>query len=345
VFAAAMTRTIRSGQDATGWRAVGADVRIDAADGKALPQALLTRLSAAGTVARAYVQDAGIAAGPNAVVLALDAPAYDAVVAGTPAEVSVRGPLGKPSPIPTLVSALVSADWPSGGNFQIALPNQTINFLTVGTRASLPGIPRGTPFAVVSLEALRAAGGQAPVNRLYVAHVDPATVRNAVRDLAPGASISTRAAVARSLRASPLVDGALHAFDWAALVATAFAAVAVALLVLIAARARARDVALVRTMGARTKDVLVLSVAELVPLVLLALVLGSALGVAIPYLLEPGLDLVFFTGSAANPVVVPVGTVFAVGAALLAFLAAMVVVASLRARRAELGRILRIGER
>jgi putative ABC transport system permease protein len=225
------------------------------------------------------------------------------------------------------------------------LPNQTISFLRVAGRGSLPGVPRGTPFAVVSLEALRAAGAQAPVNRLYVAHVDPATVRQAVQELAPGSSISTRAAVARSLRASPLVDGALRGFDRAVVLATAFAAVAVALLVLIAARARARDLALVRTMGASARELLALSIVELAPLVVLALVLGSVLGIAIPYLLEPGLDLAFFTGSRATSIVVPVHSVLVVAAVLLAFLGVMLVLASLQARRAELGRVLRIGER
>ncbi len=344
-FAATMASTIRGGQDATGWRSVGADVRVDAADGKTLPQSLVAALAADGTVARAYVQDADLAAGSNAILLALDARAYGSLIAGTPADVQVRGPLETPSPIPSLVSALVSTDWPTGGSFQIALPNQTVSFLRVAGRASLPGVPRGTPFAVVSLQALRAAGAQAPVNRLYVADVDPATVRQAVRELAPGASISTRAAVARSLRASPLVDGAVRGFDRAVILAAAFAAVAVALLVLIAARARARDLALVRTMGASARELLALSIVELAPLVVLALVLGSVLGIAIPYLLEPGLDLEFFTGSRSTPIAVPVHSVLVVAVVLLALLGVMLLLASLRARRAELGRALRIGER
>jgi putative ABC transport system permease protein len=344
-FAATMASTIRNGQDATGWRAVGADIRVDAPDGKTLPPSLVRRLAADGTVARAYVQDADLAAGSDAILLALDAPAYEALIAGTPADVRVRGALETPSPIPSLVSALVSNDWPTGGNFQIALPNQTINFLRVAGRASLPGVPHGTPFAVVSLEALRAAGGQAPVNRLYVAHVDPATVRRAVEELAPGASISARAAVARSLRASPLVAGAMRGFDRAVLVATAFAAIALALLVLIAARARARDLALVRTMGASAGELLALSIVELTPLVALALVLGSVLGIALPYLLEPGLDLAFFTGSRATSIAVPVHAVLVVAVVLLALLGVMLVIVSLQARRAELGRVLRIGER
>ncbi len=344
-FSAAMASTIRGGQGATGWRAVGADIRIDAPDGKSLPQALVARLAHTGSVAEAYVQDAGISTGADALLLALDAPAYQAVVAGTPAAVSLRASLAKPAPIPSLVSAVVSTDWPTGGSFQLPLPNQAVSFLSIGDRASFPGIPRGTPFALVSLEALRAAGGQSSVNRLYVSHAGEGTVRKAVQELAPDATLATRSAVARGLRGSPLVDGALQGFRWAVVVAAVLAAMAVALLVLIAARPRSRDLALVRTMGGRGRDLLVLSLAELVPLVVLGLALGVGLGVAIAYLIEPGLDLGFFTGSESSAIVIPGGVMLWLSLGLLAFLGAAILLVGLGARRADLGRVLRVGER
>lgn len=344
-FSAVLASTIREGQDATGWRAVGSDVRIDAADGTTLPAELVARIASAGKVAEAYVQDARLGAGAEATLLALDAPAYEAVVSGTPAAVSIGRLLDEPSPIPSLVSAVVSSDFPTGGNFQLPLPNQTVNFITVGDRADFPGIPVTTPFAIVSLKALRAAGGQAPVNRLYVSHADEQSVRDAVRDLAPGTTIRTRAAVARSLRHAPLVDGVLRGFGWTVVIASLYAAVAVALLVLIAARSRARDLALVRTMGGGRKDVVVLSLVELVPLVVLGLALGIGLGIAIPFLIEPGLDLSFVTGSSVGSIVVPWTTIVGIAVALLVFLVAAVLVTGLRARRANLGRVLRVGER
>ncbi len=337
--------TVRGGQDATGWRAVGADVRIDAPEDGSLPQSLISRLGAAGSVAPAYVQDAGTSTGSEALLLALDADAYRSVVAGTPAAVDLRAALSKPSPIPTLVSAVVSTNWPTPGSFQLPLPNQAVSFITVGNRARLPGIPSGTPFALVSLEALRASGADAPVDRLYVSGIGEGTVRKAVEELAPSATIRTRGEVARGLRASPLVDGALRGFDWAVVVAAIYAAVAVALLVLIAARSRSRDLALVRTMGGRSRDVLLLSLVEVAPLVVLGLALGIGVGIAIPYLIEPGLDLAFYTGSRGAGIVVPGATVLWLAVGLLGFLAATVLVVALRTRRADLGRVLRVGER
>ena len=344
-FSAAMASTIRAGQEATGVRAIGAQLRIDAADGSSLPDSLVTRLGEHARVARAYVQDADLSTGTEALLLALDARAYESVVAGTAAAVPLRAALGTPSPIPSLVSALVSTDWPTGGNFQLPLPNQTVSFLSVGDRRTLPGVPRGTPFAVVSLEALRDAGGEAPVNRLYVGHADEGAVRAAVRELAPGATIRTSAAVARGIRDAPLVRGVLRGFDWAVVVATVYAAVAVALLVLIAARSRARDLALVRTMGGGGREVLGLSLVELAPLVVLGLGLGLLLGIAIPYLIEPGLDLGFFTGSGSGSIVIPGRTLLGIAVGLLVFLGAAALLVGLRTRRANLGRVLRVGER
>jgi putative ABC transport system permease protein len=166
-----------------------------------------------------------------------------------------------------------------------------------------------------------------------------------VQELAPGAKVTTRAAVARSLRASPLVSGVLRGFDWAVVVASIYAAVAIVLLVLIAARSRARDLALVRTMGGGGRDVLVVSLIELGPLVVLGIVLGLLIGIAIPYLIEPGLDLAFFTGSVSTFVSIPGSTLLEIAVGLLLLLLASALLVGLRARRADLGRVLRVGER
>ena len=65
----------------------------------------------------------------------------------------------------------------------------------------------------------------------------------------------------------------------------------------------------------------------------------------IPYLVEPGLDLAFYTGSGSNPIAVPwlAPVLFAVGVAALAVV--FVIVAGVRMRRARLDQVLRIGER
>jgi putative ABC transport system permease protein len=345
-FSAAMLATLDDGQNRTAWRDVGADVRVDAPEGASLPARLVSRLDSIGEVARAYVQDADVGApGQETPVVALDLDAYQRIVADTPAATRFPAELRNP-PIPGLVSAVVSTNWPAAGTFQVPLPGQRVNVLTIGDRASFPGIPGETPFAIVPLRALEEAAGE-PVapNRLYVGGVSATAVREAVQDAVPRAEVESRAAVVRNLRASPLVENVFRGFRAAIVLAAFYAAVAVGLLALIAARSRSRDLALVRTMGASPQDALVLAGVELTPLVLIALALGIGLGIAIPYLIAPGLDLAFFTGTGSTSIVIPWLAPAAFAAGLLVLVAATVLVVGVRARRAGLGRVLRIGER
>jgi ABC-type antimicrobial peptide transport system permease subunit len=175
--------------------------------------------------------------------------------------------------------------------------------------------------------------------------VSESAVRDAVEDAVPGAAVESRAQVVSDLRASPLVENVFRGFRAAIVLAGLYAAVTVGLLALIAARSRSRDLALVRTMGASPRDALVLAGVELTPLVGIALALGIGLGIAIPYLIEPGLDLAFFTGTGSTSIVIPWLTLAAFAAGLLALVAATVLVVGARARRAGLDRVLRIGER
>jgi putative ABC transport system permease protein len=166
-----------------------------------------------------------------------------------------------------------------------------------------------------------------------------------VQDEAPRAEVSSRSAVVSQLRASPFVERTLRGFRAAIVLAALYAGLAVVLMALIAARSRGRDLALVRTMGGSTREALSLAAVELTPFVAAALVFGIALGVAVPYLIAPGLELVFYTGDGSNPIVIPWGVVAAIAAGLVVLVGATVLLVGVRARRARLDRVLRIGER
>jgi putative ABC transport system permease protein len=341
-FSAAMLRTLDDGQNRTAWRVVGADVRVDAPLDGTLPPALVSRLESLGDVAAAYVEDPELgAAGEATPVVAVDLKAYERLVAGTPAAVRFPRELHEP-PIPGLVPGLVSTDWPAPGTFQI----EDVNVLTIGDRASFPGIPAGTPFAIVPLGALEeATGTKVAPSRLYLRGVAESAVREALRDAAPRAQLASRADVVRGLRASPLVDDVFRGFRAAIVLAALYAAVAVALMALIAARSRSRDLALVRTMGASPRQSIVLAAVELAPFVLTALVLGIGLGIAIPHLVAPGLDFAFFTGNDDSTLVTSWVAPAVSAAAVLLLIGATVLVIGFRTRRAGLDRVLRMGER
>jgi putative ABC transport system permease protein len=350
-FSAAMLATLDSGQNRSAWRVVGADARVDAEledVGSRLPGELVSRLDGQGEIARAYVQDVAAGEpGQATPVIAVELEAYERIVEGTPAEVRFPPELRNPT-IPGLIPAVVSTNWPATGTFQITLPRVTASTIVVGNRDSFPGIPAETPFAIVPYSELKKTEAEGEIvrpNRLYLGGVDAATVRDAVAESAPQARVETRAAVVDRLRESPLVGNVLRGFRAAIVLAVLYAAIAVGLMALIAARSRARDLALVRTMGASPRDVFVLAAFELAPVVLTALALGIALGIAIPHLIGPGLDLAFFTGSGSAPIVIPWRAPAAAAVGLLALVAATIAVAGVRARRAGLDSVLRIGER
>ena len=345
IFSSAMLSTLEAGQDRTGWRTVGADLRVDAPNEESLPPTLVSRLQSMADVARAYVQDAGLGTGSErTLVLALDLDAYERVVAGELA-LGLPSELRTPPPVPGVVPALVSTNWPGGGFFQVELPSGRVGVLAVAERTSFPGVPPDTPFAIVPLSEVEKAGAPLPASRLYVRGASARSIRQAVRGAAPGVEISSRSAVAAELRASPLVERTLSGFRFAIVVAALYAGFAVALMALIAARSRGRDLALIRTMGGSTREALSLAGVELTPFVLAALLLGIGLGVALPYLIVPGLDLSPYTGDTSNPVVVPRLTIAAIATGLVVLVVATVLLAGVRARRARLDRVLRIGER
>lgn len=348
-FSAVMLSSLGAGQDRTGWRTVGADARIDAPGGERLPARLVSRLASLGDVARAHVRDVELAVGNESTLLiALDIPAWEDVVRDTPAATgSLRGLRRPPTLFPGAVPALVSADWPVAGSFQVDFPRRTVTVLDVGQGRTPPPISDGAAFALVPLSALERVAGPQGANRLYARGVSERAVREAVRETAPGAEIRTRGGVVRSLRSPPLADGVFRGFGATIVVAALYAAVAIALMALVAARTRSRDLALVRTMGGAEREAHLLAAVELTPFLLLALVLGIGLGVAIPYLIAPGLDLAFFTGSGSgsDPIVVPWASLALLAAGLLVLVGALALLVGIRTRRANLDRVLRIGER
>jgi putative ABC transport system permease protein len=350
-FSAAMLATLESGQDRSAWRAVGADARVDGDIediGSFLPAKLVSRLDEQGEIARAYVQDVEAGEpGQQTLVIAVELDAYERIVRGTPAGLRFPAELRNPT-IPGLIPAVVSTDWPATGTFQITLPRVTASTIVVGHRDSFPGVPAETPFAIVPYSELKKTEAEGEIvrpNRLYLRGVRPAAIREAVLDSAPRADVETRADVVDRLREAPLIGNVLRGFRAAVVLASLYAAIAVGLMALIAARSRARDLALVRTMGASPRDFFVLAAVELAPLVLTALALGIALGIAIPHLIEPGLDLAYFTGSGSAPIVIPWRAPVAAAVGLLALVVATVAVVGIGARRAGLDSVLRIGER
>jgi putative ABC transport system permease protein len=346
VFSVAMLRTLEAGQTRTASREVGADARVDAASGKMLPPSLVARLRRKGTVAPAFVLDSAVNdATEDTIFIALDTRAYARLSAGAVPPGALDA-LSKPAPLGGFVRALASPDWPGGSPSQLEVQQAFLNLVTTAHARTFPGLPTGVPFAIASLQAIeRQTHTKLQVNRLYLGGVGASTVRSAVAAAAPGASVTSRSDVVGQLRASPFVSSVLDGFRLAIALAVLYALVAVVLLALIASRSRARDLALVRTMGGSPRNVLELAAVELAPPLVVALALGIGLGVALAHLVAPAIDFSFFTGDSARLLSVPWAPTLALAAGAVAAVAAAVAVTSVRARHAELSRVLRFGER
>ena len=172
-----------------------------------------------------------------------------------------------------------------------------------------------------------------------------------------GVSVSVFAAVmaatlgraqegAGSALLSPLATGTLDAFREGAVLAAAYAAFVIVLALLLTARSRLRDLAYLRALGLSGRQAVAVTAAELAPPFVVALVVGTALGVGTAYLVEPGLDLTALAvgGKDVALHLDPVAPLLlAVG--LLAVAVAAIWATAAVVRRMSLSRSLRMGER
>jgi putative ABC transport system permease protein len=163
---------------------------------------------------------------------------------------------------------------------------------------------------------------------------------------AMGATLAEAQAGAREGSLSPLATGTVDAFRAGAVLAGAYAAAVLVLAPLLAARSRLRDLAYLRALGLSRSQAVRITAAELAPVVVASLVLGTVLGVALVYLVEPGLDLNALAagerkaGVRLDPV--------ASGGLLVALLlvsAAAVRVTGVVMRGTSISRVLRMGDR
>lgn len=348
VFAAVEVETIDRGHSEVTWARVGADYRIDAGE-DALPAGAAEAIEReADAVAEAWVSEGGrvVTGGAGTLggvtVLAVEEEEYAAVVAGTPAGAPL--PSGDGDSISGVVSGrpVQGAPIVLGRPFTVEVQGQRVELVAVERQERLAGMPAGAPVVAVPLDALRAALGERIVrpNRLYVR----GGAVDALREAVPGDTVLSRGEVHRSLDDSPLTAGTLDGFRGGAVLGGVLAGLAVVLAAALTARARGRDVAYLRALGLSGRQALGLAALELVPLALVALALGVGLGLAVPHLIAPGIDLTAFTGG--EPMITAnLAALALLAGSFLAVLAVAVVAAGASARRAQLGRVLRAEER
>lgn len=316
VFASAVETTVTDGQRDAAWGAVGADFRLD---GYAFDDVQLSAVAATDGVvdsAAAFIpEDAEVADADGSRspvrLVALEPAAYADVVAGAPPELVPRAGLGElatrtasPGALAALVSPRVAAEAREGlvtVDLGAGVGEKEISVSTVAN--SFP-TDAGGDFVILDLGALR-AGEETPlrVNTVFVRAPASAAagLESTVRRFGAEVAIEGRAQLLADTAEVPLVEGTTTVFRLGVLVAALYCLLAVLLALVLSAQDRARLLATLRTLGIPRGSARALLALELAPMVVAVVLAGLAVGVALPYLLVPVVDLTSFTGGSTSP--------------------------------------------
>ncbi|MFF8654147.1 hypothetical protein [Streptomyces huasconensis] len=182
---------------------------------------------------------------------------------------------------------------------------------------------------------------------LYGEGLDARALRSLVPRAAPAAATG-ELRIRTEEQAEADDDGLIAAVESAHTACTAFAVLlallALVLDLLLSAPARGRTAAHLRTLGLGGRATSALHLLQLLPMVLAALAGGIALGLALPALLGPALDLRAFTGGPTAPDRhVDVLFTAALAAGLCVLVAVAVAAETWLGRRRGLGAVLRLG--
>ncbi len=356
---------VATGQTAASWQRVGAEARIDdpAPDIDAVAFASVPGVTAAGaaTVIRgAEVTGAG-SASTLATIVAVD-DGYCAVIDARPDLPAATGT--------ALCEALdlssdADADASAGAGGPIrAVPDRVLADRIARTDAALTLDDTDIPLTVAEPTGYRIDGyesgpflfvSRADLARSSERELTPDTILLAGPGAADAASASgsgderetvlTRVGRLDAIRSSAFASGVSTAYGSASVALAVLAGLAFVAAALAGATRRGRALALLRTLGVSSRAGLALIVADVVPLLLGALVVGTGAGIAAAALLAPRLALTPLTGGLTAPAfTVAPAVVLAVAAALLALLILTIAAEQLAHRRARLSNALRVGE-
>ena len=349
---AATTGAVSAQREVAAYRAVGADVRVDA--GRVDPPDVRALAARPGVraVAPAYTDPAASVRSGTGVrevlLVAVDPAQYAEVLRGTPLELP-------PLPGGSAGVGLPAVTSPGVGLVDGSVVVTRRNEVPVRTVAEVPGLERAVagrslPVVLVPLESLRETVPAAQPDTVYVA-ADPAAARALAatppEELAPGGLVtgvvSAEGAVADVARLAlpALVAATYLAAAWLAALLTLLA---VALVLAATHDERTTLVVRLRTLGLPRGGERALAWTEVLPVVAVAALAGGLVGALSPWLVDDALDLAPFTGAVDRLTVDPRPLV-AVGAALAVVTlgALALLLDALAARRGRLADHLRRG--
>src|SRR5699024_10640003 len=353
VFATTMITTLQHGTDAGARAEVGADVRLtgerfNAEDVQTVSEvdgvSATTTASTAPSIPLYQGDDY-----ERVTVYAVESSTQGEVQTDVPGAVVLPDDFGEldQGALPVIVSSnpVVDAD-----KDPFLLFDEHVPITVVEQADAAPGLlVQSTDWVLADLTQLRDLTGLALLPRTVLVDIDDdADPQQVVADLetviGDRATIESPSQSAADFAASPAASSMQVGFVAALVLCVLLAVAAIVMTLVLAAPARGRLLAVLRTLGVPPRTAGRLVAWETVPVVVAAMVSGTAVGLALPYLVIAGIDLRPFTGAHTQPPVV-YDPLLLVGVlvALAVVLALCVWLATVVARRLSLS-VLRIGE-
>lgn len=212
-----------------------------------------------------------------------------------------------------------------------------------------PALAEAATWVLADLDLLREHSGMNLPARTVLVDVaedaDVAQVTEALTEWMDGnGEVLSPAQNTAEFSASPASTSMQAGFVVALVLCVLLAVTAIAMSLVLAAPARGRLLAVLRTLGAPARTARRLVAWEITPVVVAAMVAGTLVGLALPYLVVAGIDLRPFTGGQTQPPVhYDPALLVGVLLGLAVVLAGCVWLATVVARRLSLS-VLRIGE-
>ncbi|GAB1816982.1 hypothetical protein [Herbidospora sp. RD11066] len=290
VFGALVSGAIADTQSRAAWQDVGASARIERS--AEIPEDVVAKVEALPGVNRVVRAGKGSVqvevGGLRATVVSIDLKDYRELVAGSPLVVPdpPRG-LG----IPALLSRTLAPyqELEIGWHTRMTVRN-------MGRLDELPGLTfPGENLIVMPFDGPERAGLRTYTNMLLIdGDVDREALIRAV-GLAD-AEVDTYATSLADVKDTPLTSAVTTAFTIATVAMGVYALIAVIVALVIGAADRTKALSFLRTLGLSQQQARTLTVLEVAPLIVLTALAGLALGLALPLVLGPGLDLSAFAG-------------------------------------------------
>ncbi|WP_026415315.1 FtsX-like permease family protein [Actinomadura oligospora] len=354
-FGATVDAALGRGQETAAWYSVGSDARLTATQfDYRLPEQLRSVRGITGVVPLRSIPDAGIggAGGERGkvqiTVLAVDLDALRAIAGGAarfvpPTPASPDGMLVSPAAVQYVGTKPTTLNW----------FNNALRVRPAGIVNRFPGQDATTPYVIIPYRMLRNFDSF-PTRVFVQGHdIDRKALDRVARKNVPGFAsnsiggdfIRYQGDVEHTLRKSPMVQVVHRAFAECALVVVAYGLLSILLVLLVGARERGRAIAHLEVLGLSRRQRRTLALIEIGPVVVCAVLVGWLVGMALPRLTGPVVNLRPYTlgFAASNHAVEPLHLVALAAALLVAGLAA-VLVDRLFDARDRLGEVLRTGE-